>query len=37
MWVKEESVLYVDVDKLLFFITIDDMSRGGMMGGGYFE
>ena len=37
MWVEEELVLYVDVDGLLFFISTDDMSRGGMMGGGYFK
>ncbi len=37
MWAKEESVLYVDLDGLLFLISTDDMSRGGMMGGGYFK
>ena len=31
-----ELVLYVDVDGLLFFISINDMSTSGMMGGGYF-
>ena len=36
MWVEEELVLD-DVDGLLFFISIDDMSSGGMMGGGYFK
>ncbi len=34
---EEESVVQVDVDAFLFFISIDDMSRGGMMSGRYFE
>ncbi len=33
----EELILYVDVDGLLFFISTDDMSRSGMMGGRYFK
>ncbi len=34
---EEESVLYVDVDGLLFYISTDDMSKDGMMEGGYFK
>ncbi len=34
---EEQLVLYVDVNGLLFFISTDDMSKRGMMGGGYFK
>ena len=34
---EAELVLYADVDGLLFFISTDDMSKGGMMGEGYFK
>ena len=33
----EELIVGVDVDGQLIFISIGDMSRGGMMGGRYFE
>lgn len=34
VWVEEGLVFYVNVDQLVFFISINDISRGGMMGVG---
>ena len=34
MWVEEGLVFYVNVDQLVFFISINDISRGAMMGVG---